>query len=251
MIRPALRAISRVVNTPRLLVATIVAIWIVCSWTYSLIEHKGPVEGLWWGIVTGSTVGYGDFYPESTIGRGVAAVLIVSMLVLVPIAIGHFIARMVTNRNEFTHEEQVELLRLTREVHHMLTALTDPEPAPGSATTTERTPVMSWIGNRRKRKQQQHLAREEAARRDRYTDRQQDVPYSLDPTLYAAGGLLASDDDRPSDHGHHSTPDPTPSHDPSPSTYDGGGWGGGSYDSGSSYSGGSDSGGGSYDSGSY
>lgn len=41
------------------------------------------------GIVTGSTLGYGDFYPSSTTGRAVGAVLIVAMLVLVPITIGH------------------------------------------------------------------------------------------------------------------------------------------------------------------
>jgi ion channel len=100
---------KRLVNAPRYLVTAILAIWVVCSLAYSLLEDKGPIEGLWWGIVTGSTVGYGDFYPESTTGRAVASILIVSMLVLVPIAIGHVIAGLVLDRNQFTHEEQVAL----------------------------------------------------------------------------------------------------------------------------------------------
>lgn len=113
---PLFRLLHRCINAPRMLVAVIVAIWCACSWTYALIEDKGPIEGLWWGIVTGSTVGYGDFYPETTAGRFIGAVLIVSMLVLVPIAIGHVIARLVQDRNEFTHEEQVALDERTRRI---------------------------------------------------------------------------------------------------------------------------------------
>lgn len=82
------RPLRALVNAPHLLVLLVLAIWVGCSLTYAVLEDKGPIEGLWWGIVTGSTVGYGDFYPSSTAGRAVGAVLIVSMLVLVPIA-GH------------------------------------------------------------------------------------------------------------------------------------------------------------------
>jgi hypothetical protein len=105
-----LAPVYNLVNSPRRLVALIVAIWVACSLSYAILEDNGgPVDGLWWGIVTGSTVGYGDYYPESDTGRVIAAVLIVSMLVLVPIAIGHVIAKFVQDRNQFTHEEQLAL----------------------------------------------------------------------------------------------------------------------------------------------
>ena len=103
------------INTPRYVWTAVLALWVTCSWTYALLEDKGPIEGLWWGIVTGSTVGYGDFYPESTAGRFIGAVLICSMLLLIPIGIGHVIARLVVDRNEFTHEEQVEMQAMQRE----------------------------------------------------------------------------------------------------------------------------------------
>lgn len=117
LLRPLYLPLYRLANSPRRLVVAILGIWVGLSMVYALLEGKGPVESLWWGIVTGSTVGYGDFYPESTAGRGVASLLIVTMLILVPIAIGHFIAFLVADRNEFSHEEQVALARSVAESH--------------------------------------------------------------------------------------------------------------------------------------
>lgn len=116
-----IRPLQALVNTPGLLVAAILGIWCLCSFGYAILEEKGPIEGLWWGIVTGSTVGYGDFYPASTAGRGLGAVLIISMLLLIPIAIGHVIAHLVFDKEtlavatvlENVHERMDRLEYLT------------------------------------------------------------------------------------------------------------------------------------------
>lgn len=105
------------VNAPHLLVTAILTIWVACSLLYAYLEDKGPIEGLWWGIVTGSTVGYGDFYPSSTTGRAVGAVLIVSMLVLVPIAIGHVIANLVFDK------ESLAVATVLEDVHERIDRL--------------------------------------------------------------------------------------------------------------------------------
>lgn len=111
------RPLQALVNAPHLLVLAIVAIWVGCSLTYAVLEDKGPIEGLWWGIVTGSTVGYGDFYPASTTGRAIGAVLIVSMLVLVPIAIGHVIANLVFDK------ESLAVATVLEDVHERIDRL--------------------------------------------------------------------------------------------------------------------------------
>lgn len=112
-----LRPVRTLVNAPHLLVLAILAIWAGCSLTYAVLEGKGPIEGLWWGIVTGSTVGYGDFYPASTTGRAVGAVLIVAMLVLVPIAIGHVIANLVMDK------ESLAVATVLEDVHERIDRL--------------------------------------------------------------------------------------------------------------------------------
>lgn len=115
--------VRRLVNAPLALVVAIVVVWVGCSMAYAVLEERGPVESLWWGIVTGSTVGYGDSYPSSTAGRGVASVLIVTMLLLVPIAIGHVIAGLVVDRDQFSHDEQVALAETVESLHDRVETL--------------------------------------------------------------------------------------------------------------------------------
>lgn len=103
------RGLVCVASRARWLGIAFATVFLGCSLAYGLIEDKGPVESMWWALVTGSTVGYGDFYPETTAGRGVGAVLIVSMLVLVACATANLTARLIPDPHVFTDEEQREL----------------------------------------------------------------------------------------------------------------------------------------------
>ena len=60
----------------------------------SQFEDTSVFIGLWWALVTMTTVGYGDFYPSSTVGYIVAAMTALSGIIIigmvVPIIAGNF-----------------------------------------------------------------------------------------------------------------------------------------------------------------
>lgn len=120
---PVVRFIQWVVASPKRTGYTILADWVLCSAAYSIVESKGPISGLWWGVVTGSTVGYGDFYPASTAGRGIGAFLIISMWGLVIAAGAHFTAGQFPDPNVFTDEEQQQVLADLAEVRRLATEM--------------------------------------------------------------------------------------------------------------------------------
>ncbi|MEI6622103.1 MAG: potassium channel family protein [Actinomycetes bacterium] len=97
---------SRMANSGAGLLAAVTVVLVVCGICYSWLEDKGPIEGIWWAIVTGFTVGYGDQYPNTTPGRGLGAILIVCMFILALCLGARITQRVIQDRDAFTDEEQ-------------------------------------------------------------------------------------------------------------------------------------------------
>lgn len=117
--------LRKVVNRPKWLVTVYLIIFVVLAELYAIIEGKGPVEGLWWAVVTGSTVGYGDSYPASTPGRGVGAVLIVVSIAFVAMATAQLANHLLTDPNAWTHEEQEEMKQNLLQLTELVGKLTE------------------------------------------------------------------------------------------------------------------------------
>jgi Ion channel. len=118
------------------------------------IENLG--DGFWWAAVTIATVGYGDRFPVSPIGRGVAVALMVggiALLGVVTATIASWLVQRVadvTVQQETATREQVELLasELAEIKGHLATLLLSTAnpgllPAAEEAATTERAEDLS------------------------------------------------------------------------------------------------------------
>ena len=107
----------KVVNSPRLLTIFSLIFLFIESGVYAIFEKKNLFDSLWWALITATTVGYGDSYPETTGGRFVAVTLVLGMILfLIPMITASIASKLIVNRDAFTHEEQEEMKKLLNEI---------------------------------------------------------------------------------------------------------------------------------------
>jgi voltage-gated potassium channel len=122
--RWAYRSLVWLANSPRTLILAYLLLIAVCSALYSHFEEVGLGEAVWWGVVTASTVGYGDYSPETWQGRVLAALLIsIMVLLVIPLITAHFASRLIVDNDAFHHDEQEELKANLRRVRVLLEEL--------------------------------------------------------------------------------------------------------------------------------
>ena len=72
-------------------------------------------HALWFTITTVTTVGYGDYVPESGAGRLVASALMLTGLGLIPLITSVVVSILVSQRSREAREQEVQDLRLILE----------------------------------------------------------------------------------------------------------------------------------------
>jgi voltage-gated potassium channel len=115
------RGLLKITNSPRALILLYLALLLVSAVCYAVFEGKSVAEAMWWAIVTASTVGYGDTYPQSVGGRVMAIVLITTMiLVIIPLVTAHFASKLIVDNDAFTNSEQEEIKHQLRVIRAYL-----------------------------------------------------------------------------------------------------------------------------------
>ena len=93
------KALGLIIATATVLaVSTAVLEWLIDP------EFAKFSNALWFSITTVSTVGYGDYAPESAGGRLVASVLMLTGLALIPVITSAVVAVLINQRNKDIRE---------------------------------------------------------------------------------------------------------------------------------------------------
>ena len=90
----------------RTMLIVLVCVVLVASLIYTIVEEVRYLDGIWWAIVTATTVGYGDISPETTGMRAVAVIVMFSGILTAAIVTASVAATIVSTKLAAANETQ-------------------------------------------------------------------------------------------------------------------------------------------------
>lgn len=113
--------IRRATDSLRDILLCYCAIILLSSILFSYAEAKPLFDSLWWACVTAVTIGYGDIYPVTVVGKLIAFFLMhVVTLGIIPLIVTHIMRHMLDDSDNFSHAEQEEIKSELREIKELL-----------------------------------------------------------------------------------------------------------------------------------
>jgi voltage-gated potassium channel len=117
----ALDAEKRITSGDALRVAAILTLAVVvmagaAEWTFANGEFPTLSDGIWWAVVTATTVGYGDLYPTSPEGRIIGIIVMAMGVAFVSLLTAAIAARFVRTDTSGTDDLRDALARIEAEL---------------------------------------------------------------------------------------------------------------------------------------
>jgi voltage-gated potassium channel len=111
------RLLSKIINSNKNLSITFALIIFSSAVAYSISEKTTLLDAIWWSVVTATTVGYGDAFPQNLLGKITATVLMLTMvLLIIPAITARMASGLIVNNDAFTDVEQEELKQGIRKI---------------------------------------------------------------------------------------------------------------------------------------
>lgn len=121
----AFSVVRSVLNRVRHVLLLLLGSLLIAALLFSAFEGKSLWDGLWWAVVSGWTVGYGDLYPVTAFGRLVGMIHIAWFSLLWVIVTAHVLAAVLVDKNAFTSEEQETIKATLLEIGQRLGVIDD------------------------------------------------------------------------------------------------------------------------------
>lgn len=106
-----------------------------------LVEHSAPGaniktwgDAMWWGIVTITTVGYGDVYPVTFSGRMLGSVMMVVGLLLIGVVSGSFVSYLAQKVKDMTVKHTISEREAEQQAENRASSLAT---SPSASTKTQ------------------------------------------------------------------------------------------------------------------
>lgn len=108
-------------DTLKELAAIYVALLLIATVLFMSFEGTPFWDSLYWAGTTATSTGYGDISPKTGAGKILAVVLMhVSIFGVAPMIVVRLVDRLNSNRDAFTHEEQLQILETLARIENSL-----------------------------------------------------------------------------------------------------------------------------------